>query len=110
MRRVVSSHCMRVVHFSNPLHWPPTERCRGAGLGTRGGFSRLHAPILCATVKLQRCSESLALNVQQSRRPASSFCTRQFCVQAAFCAGPLVKTLLASGAHNYLEFKALAAR
>lgn len=30
--------------------------------------------------------------------------------QAALCAGPLVKALLASGAHNYVEFKALSSR
>ena len=30
--------------------------------------------------------------------------------QAARCAGPLVRMLLACGAHHYLEFKALQAR
>ncbi len=99
---------MRVVRTW--LHWPPTDRCGGASLGARGSFSRLHAPTLCAMMNLRPCLESLELNLQQSGHPASSFCRRQFRAQAAFCAGPLVETLLASGAHNYLEFKALAAR
>jgi GDP dissociation inhibitor len=30
--------------------------------------------------------------------------------KAAFCAGPMVGALLASGAHNYLEFKLLQGR
>lgn len=31
-------------------------------------------------------------------------------LQVAFCAGPLVQTLLRSGAHNYVEFKLLQGR
>ena len=31
-------------------------------------------------------------------------------LQAVLCAGPLVKALLASGAHNYVEFRALSSR
>jgi hypothetical protein len=33
-----------------------------------------------------------------------------FSLQAVLCAGPLVKALLASGAHNYVEFRALSSR